>query len=245
MEIYLDEEKSKDGYPGLKYLIEIKNTIYQILANVIKWANINDDDGYIQDAYFDNENFIDIDFVEATNLYDKLKRYYISVMPEIKTSCYKSDGIFDYYDCIFEKGNPSYDDLVKSTGFSKEWIRKISRNLEELKIVQRIRSTMTFVTFHCNKTMEIAKAILRSIKFEKEFTDLSKEKRKKKRIESRKKRKIKLTILENKFVKKAGVRLLKKVGYLTKVNGGLYRLQNVDYIGEKPKNYEKLVREFG
>lgn len=244
LEIYFDEEK-KDGYPELKDFYKIQNTMYQIMANIIKWAKIKDEDGYIIDSYFDNEKFIDIEFIESKEVYEKLKNYYSSMMPEIKTDCYKSFGMYDYYNCVLDKGNPSYDDLCLSTGFSKEWIRKISKKLEAEKLIKRIRSVKTFVQFHSNKIMEISKAIIKSFEFEMNLNDDSRKERKEKRVRSRKSRKIKPTILEQGYIKKSGVRLLAKIGIVNKVNGGLYRLQNIDFLKEKPENYKQLVRDYG
>lgn len=259
LEIYLDEEKKGRTYPELKDIKELQNTIYQIIANILDWANVSNEDGFIMDSYFDNKKFIDFDIIKAKNMYEDLSNYYRSTMPGIKKDCYKSNSMFDYYDCVIENGNVNYEVLCKSTGFGIDWIKKITYRLEDLKILRRIRSSKSLIQFHSNKVMEIAKAIIQSFRYENGFDGSQKQERKKKRIKSRKNRltkikerltkkkiaKIEPTIIEEQFVKKSGVRLWSKIGLVKKVNGGLYRLQNIEYRGKKPKNYEKLLRDYG
>lgn len=262
LEIFLDDEKKGRTYPDLKDIKKLQQTINQIFANIIKWAKIDDKDSYIRDSYFDNNKFIEIEYIEAKQLYDQLKKFYVSLMPEVKTDCYKNLGIYDYFNCILVNGNVNYEQLCLSTGFSLDWIRKITYRLESMKIVRRIRSTLSLIQFHSNKIMEIVKGILNAFKFEMNMNEKSRKLRKNKRIKSRenrkdlktkikdkltRKNKLKLepTILEEQFVKKSGVRLWSKIGLVKKVNGGLYRLQNIDYLDKKPENYEKLLRDYG
>lgn len=243
LEVFLDEQKRGD-YPDLIDFFEMKNTMYQIIANIITWAKIKDD-SYIIDSYFDNEKFIEIDFIEAKAMYEKLKKFYESLMPEVKTVCYSSNSFFDYLRLLSVNGQMDYNSISKKTGFGKDWIRKLTYKMESLKIIKRIRSVNSIIQFHSNRVMEIVKSIIKMIEFEKDLSFDDMEERKEKRIKSRKNRKIKLTILEQNFIKKSGIRLLAKIGIVNKVNGGLYRLQNVDFLKEKPQNYKQLVRDYG
>jgi len=230
LEIYLDEEKKK-GYPDLKDFFEIRNTIYQIVANIIKWAKI-EDDGYIIDAYFDNEKFTEIEFIEAKEMYEKLKEFYDSLMPQVKGLCYSNLTFIHYLRELSINGQLDYESLSNNLGFGTDWIRKLTYKMESMKIITRIRSTNTIVQFHSYKVMEIVKSIIKMIDFEKELSEEYYEEIKEERIERRKQRK--KHIFNTFEVPRERVNILLENKFIPYINGGLYEIRNYEIIEPPP-----------
>lgn len=230
LEIFMDEQKKDEylklSYPRLNDFYKLKNSMYDILAHIIYWSNLEDSQ-LVGDNYFDPEKEIEFEFIEKTNLKEKLKQLVECVKPEIRKEVSKLDSVRDYLNHLVKEGQATYKSLQEYTGFGYDWIRRLTDKLEEKEIIQRIKSDSNIIIFKNKYTSDITKAILQVINFTYD-EDNENEKRKEERKEKRERRK--KHIFDKFEISEKALNWLVENKEIPYRNGGLYELVNYEII---------------
>lgn len=238
LEIYMDEKKKEEylklSYPKLNDFYTLKNSILDILTHIRYWSNLEDEE-LIGDNFFNPETKIEFDFIEKTNLKDKLNELVTTVKPEIRKEASKLDSVRDYLNHLIKNGQCTYESLQENTKLGYDWIRRLTDRLEEKEIIQRIKSSVNIIMFKNKFTEDVTKAIIQVMnKTNDDEGDM--EKRKEERKEKRERRK---KHIFNKFeISEKALDWLVENKEIPYRNGGLYELVNYEII--EPENNLKI-----
>jgi len=198
LEIYMDEKKKDDflklEYPELSDYSKLKETMFQIIGNIMLWASIKNND-LIGDNFFDPESKDKFQVREKKHAFQKLRNFYEGLAPEIKAEA-REDNIRDFLRALVVNECMTYQQLMDSTAFGYDWVRKLTKRMEKLGIIKKIRSAKSFILFVNKKTAKVVEAIVKLFDIEQKDTKI--------------KRKARLTTrIKNRFV--AGLRRVEKL----------------------------------
>lgn len=188
VEIYLDEKKNDDflklEYPRLDDFSKLKETMFQILGNILLWASVLED-GLIQDKFYDPKNDDKFLVIPKKNAFQKLKNFYERITPDIRKEVTQLESKRDYLRALVHDEQINYKKLMEQTGLGYERVRKMTSELQDAGILKRIKTSRSIMMFKNRKTYKIVKAIVRQLDSDNQENKHKKKKRLMTRIKSR------------------------------------------------------------